>query len=81
MHEEYIRPQENGSHHYCREVAINNEKGKVFVLSENDFAFNVSHFSLNQLTNANHNFELRNPQLLLTDLQSPVVVHSEFDYP
>ena len=58
MHEDYIRPQENGSHHYCREVAINNEKGKVFVLSENDFAFNVSHFSLNQLTNANHNFEL-----------------------
>ena len=58
MHEDYIRPQENGSHHYCREVAINNEKGKVYVLSENDFAFNVSHFSLNQLTNANHNFEL-----------------------
>ncbi|WP_338912716.1 glycoside hydrolase family 2 TIM barrel-domain containing protein [Clostridium perfringens] len=58
MHEDYIRPQENGAHHYCREVAINNEKGKVYVLSENDFAFNVSHFSLNQLTNANHNFEL-----------------------
>ena len=58
MHEDYIRPQENGSHHYCREVAINNEKGKVCVLSENDFAFNVSHFSLNQLTNANHNFDL-----------------------
>ncbi|HHD2753186.1 TPA: glycoside hydrolase family 2 TIM barrel-domain containing protein [Clostridium perfringens] len=58
MHEDYIRPQENGSHHFCREVSINNEKSKIYVLSENDFAFNVSHFSLNQLTNVEHNFEL-----------------------
>ena len=58
MHEDYIRPQENGSHHFCREVSINNKKAKIYVLSENDFAFNVSNFSINQLTNVEHNFEL-----------------------
>ncbi|ELC8442314.1 beta-galactosidase [Clostridium perfringens] len=63
MHEDYIRPQENGSHHFCREVAINNEKGKIYVLSENDFAFNVSHFSVSQLTNTEHNFKLNEENL------------------
>lgn len=59
MHEDYIKPQENGSHHFCREVSINNNSGKIYVLSENDFAFNASHFSTNQLTNTNHNFDLK----------------------
>lgn len=58
MHEDYIRPQENGSHHFCREISINNGEEKIQVFSENDFAFNVSHYSVNKLTNTNHNFEL-----------------------
>ncbi|MEN8078533.1 glycoside hydrolase family 2 TIM barrel-domain containing protein [Clostridioides difficile] len=58
MHEDYIKPQENGSHHFCREVSVKNNSGKIYVLSENDFAFNVSHFSVEQLTNTAHNFEL-----------------------
>ena len=58
MHEDYIKPQENGSHHFCREVSVKNDSGKIYVLSENDFAFNVSHFSVEQLTNTAHNFEL-----------------------
>ena len=58
MHEDYIKPQENGSHHFCREVSVKNDCGKIYVLSENDFAFNVSHFSVEQLTNTNHNFDL-----------------------
>ena len=31
----------------------------IYVLSENDFAFNVSHFSVEQLTNTDHNFDLK----------------------
>lgn len=58
MHEDYIKPQENGSHHFCREVSINNNSGKIYILSENDFAFNASHFSIYQLTNTSHNFDL-----------------------
>lgn len=58
MHEDYIKPQENGSHHFCKEVSINNTYGKIYAISENDFAFNASHFSTNQLTNTNHNFAL-----------------------
>ena len=58
MHEDYIKPQENGSHHFCREVSINNNSGKIYILSENDFAFNASHFSIEQLTNKTHNFLL-----------------------
>lgn len=58
MHEDYIKPQENGSHHFCREVSINNNSGKLYILSENDFAFNASHFSIYQLTNTSHNFDL-----------------------
>ena len=58
MHEDYIKPQENGSHHFCREVSINNNSGKIYVLSENNFAFNASHFSIEQLTSETHNFLL-----------------------
>lgn len=58
MHEDYIKPQENGSHHFCRDVSINNNSGKIYVLSENDFAFNASHFSIEQLTSKTHNFLL-----------------------
>lgn len=63
MHEDYIKPQENGSHHFCREVSISNTKKTIYVLSENDFAFNASHFSVNQLTNTGHNFELNKEDL------------------
>ena len=63
MHEDYIKPQENGSHHFCREVSISNTKKTIYILSENDFAFNASHFSVNQLTNTNHNFELNKEDL------------------
>ena len=58
MHEDYIKPQENGSHNFCREVAINNSSSMIYVLSENDFSFNASHYSQNQLTSKKHNFEL-----------------------
>lgn len=63
MHEDYIKPQENGSHHFCREVSISNSKKTIYVVSENDFAFNSSHFSVNKLTNTDHNFELNKENL------------------
>ncbi len=58
MHEDYIRPQENGSRSLCKEVEIYNENSSIYVASQDDFSFNVSHFSTEELTNKKHNFEL-----------------------
>ena len=58
MHEDYIRPQENGSRSLCKEVEIYNENASIYVASQDDFSFNVSHFSTEELTNKKHNFEL-----------------------
>ncbi|MDU4939843.1 MAG: glycoside hydrolase family 2 TIM barrel-domain containing protein [Clostridium sp.] len=58
MHEDYIRPQENGSRSLCKEVEIYNENSKIYVASQDYFSFNVSHFSTEELTNKKHNFEL-----------------------
>lgn len=58
IHEDYIRPQENGSRSLCKEVEIYNENSSIYVASQDDFSFNVSHFSTEELTNKKHNFEL-----------------------
>uniref|UniRef100_UPI001CA5C399 hypothetical protein n=1 Tax=Campylobacter concisus TaxID=199 RepID=UPI001CA5C399 len=58
IHEDYIRPQENGSRSLCKEVEIHNENSSIYVASQDDFSFNVSHFSTEELTNKKHNFEL-----------------------
>ncbi|WP_460294296.1 glycoside hydrolase family 2 TIM barrel-domain containing protein [Clostridium tertium] len=58
MHEDYIRPQENGSRSLCKEVKIYNKDSSIYVVSHDDFSFNVSHFSTEELTNKNHNYEL-----------------------
>lgn len=58
MHEDYICPQENGSRSLCKEVKIYNENSNIYITSHNDFSFNASHFSTEELTNKRHNFEL-----------------------
>ena len=58
MHEDYIRPQENGSHADCDYVIVNNEEQKVIALSDAPFSFNVSHYTQEELTQKAHNYEL-----------------------
>lgn len=58
MHEDYIKPQENSSHFGCEFVKIANEKLSVKVQSEQDFSFNASVYSQEELAKKAHNYEL-----------------------
>ena len=63
MHEDYIRPQENGSHFDCDFVAV---KGKGLSLTaacadpdpDRTFSFNASVFTQEELEQKKHNYEL-----------------------
>ncbi len=54
MHEDYIKPQENGSHCGARYV----ETEKLRVSSDIPFSFSVSEYTQEELTAKAHNFEL-----------------------
>lgn len=58
MHEDYIRPQENGSHYGCEYVKIKNGNLCLKVESEEDFCFNASEYSQEELASKAHNYEL-----------------------
>ncbi len=59
MHEGYLRPQENGSHYATEWASVANAQGVglLFVGME-DFSFNASHFTPEELTRAGHPFQL-----------------------
>ncbi len=61
MHEDYIKPQENGSHFGCRYVKLNNNSEPVetiLVTSEEAFSFNASSYTQEELGTKAHNFEI-----------------------
>ena len=63
MHEDYIRPQENGSHYDCDYVSV---KGKDLSFTvacadqdtDQTFSFNISVFTQEELEHKCHNYEL-----------------------
>lgn len=57
MHEDYIKPQENGSHCGCRSASFISDKLTWTVLGK-DFAFNASEYTQEELTEKLHNYEL-----------------------
>lgn len=57
MHEDYIKPQENGSHHGCTYLRLNGKDAALTVTGES-FAFNASVYTQEELTQKMHNFEL-----------------------
>ena len=59
LHEDYIRPQENGSHFDCSYVNVEGNDYKLSVLSETTFSFNASVYTQEELTKKRHNFELQ----------------------
>lgn len=59
MHEDYIRPQENGSHYDCDYVEIMNMQYGLAVASEQSFSFNASYYTQEILENTTHNYELK----------------------
>ena len=58
LHEDYIRPQENGSHYDCEYVELNNSRYGIVVSAENAFSFNASYYTQEELERKMHNYEL-----------------------
>lgn len=59
FHEDYIRPQENGSHYDCSYVTVESDHYKLEALAEKTFCFNISAYTQEELTEKKHNFELQ----------------------
>lgn len=58
MHEDYIYPQENGSHCDCDYVEVTNAQFGIAVVSEQTFSFQASVYTQEMLEQAAHNYEL-----------------------
>ena len=58
MHEDYIRPQENGSHYNCSYLDVNSVSGGMEVFGES-FCFNASRYTQEELESKAHNYELQ----------------------
>lgn len=58
LHEDYIRPQENGSHADCDYVMIEGNGFSVKAFNDTTFSFNVSEYTQEELTEKKHNYEL-----------------------
>lgn len=76
----YIRPQENSSHFRTRYVAVGKENGtalRVTGFGIDDFMFNASHYSAEQLTEKKHSFELEKEPYTILNLDGRFTAHSE----
>ncbi len=57
MHEDYIKPQENSSHCSCANMTVYSDDVKVRFEGD-DFSFNASEYTEEELAGKRHNFEL-----------------------
>ncbi len=58
LHEDYIRPQENGNHYDCEYVELNNSRYGIVASAEKAFSFNASYYTQEELEKKTHNYEL-----------------------
>ena len=58
LHEDYIRPQENGSHFDCDYVVFSASQFGIAAAAEKPFSFNASCYTQEELENTAHNYEL-----------------------
>lgn len=71
MHENYLMPQENGSHYSTEWAAITNKLGMgLLFIGMDDFSFNASHYTPEDLTKAMHPHELKK--------QNETIVHLDY---
>ena len=59
LHEDYIRPQENGSHDDCDYVKAEGSRISLAAVGADTFAFNASVYTQEELTEKAHNYELK----------------------
>ena len=57
LHEDYVRPQENGSHKGCVFAQVSSGETALKLYGQ-DFSFNFSQYTQEELTEKKHNFEL-----------------------
>ncbi len=58
LHEDYIRPQENGSHIDCDYVTVENNAFGLAAFSDQTFSFQASVYTQEELENKAHHYEL-----------------------
>ncbi len=58
LHEDYIKPQENGSHWGCKSVCISNPFAYTIAAFGEHFSFNASEYTQEELSSKMHNYEL-----------------------
>ncbi len=58
IHEDYIRPQENGSHYGCTRMTLLGEKTALTFTNPDGFSFSASEYTQEELAAKRHNFEL-----------------------
>ena len=58
MHEDYLKPQENGSHYDCDYVTVSGNGSTFCAWEPQRFSFNASVYTQEELTEKMHNFEL-----------------------
>ncbi len=58
LHEDYLRPQENGSHYGCGYVRLEGGGLRLTVCGDEPFSFNASPYTAEELTAKAHNYEL-----------------------
>ncbi|HWT73993.1 MAG TPA: glycoside hydrolase family 2 TIM barrel-domain containing protein [Mobilitalea sp.] len=58
LHEDYLKPQENGSHYYCSNVKISDQSEELSIYGGQPFSFNASNYTIEELILKKHNHEL-----------------------
>ena len=58
MHEDYIKPQENGSHCGCRYLQVEKSYQDIIKVEAEEFSFNLSEYTQEELIAKRHNYEL-----------------------
>lgn len=58
LHEDYLKPQENGSHSDCDYVVVSGGGAVIKACGPKPFSFNASVFTQEELTEKSHNFQL-----------------------
>ena len=63
LHEDYLKPQENGSHWNCKYMNIIDKNGmSLHITANTPFSFSASEYTQEELTEKMHNFELEKSQ-------------------
>ncbi|HHU71045.1 MAG TPA: DUF4981 domain-containing protein [Clostridiales bacterium] len=58
LHEDYIFPQENGSHNYCAYVKLSDGTNTMSAYGKKPISFNASYYTIEELDKKKHNYEL-----------------------